>query len=194
MSLIQYNTIQYNTIQYNTIQYNTIQYNTIQYNTIQYNTIDLRKERLLQSRVSFLGFPTPEQGDKFKTLVAHTLLIKAEFSTRVNRIESGRATIDLFPQCFSSSYKNSISTCKSSSQVLHQNFRAQTAALLSGLCPPPPPVLMEHLAFVQSGITNVIPKNQLLSPEPVSIFTEIRNSYSFLSSDHWSHCKKLCDG
>ena len=29
-------------------------------------------------RVSFLGFPTPEQGDKFKTPVAHTRLIKGE--------------------------------------------------------------------------------------------------------------------
>ena len=48
-------------------------------NTIQYNAIDLRKEQYLQSRVSFLGFPTPEQGDKFKTLVAHTRLIKVEF-------------------------------------------------------------------------------------------------------------------
>ena len=50
-----------------------------QYNTIQYNTIDLRKEQYLQSRVSFLGFPTPEQGDKFKTSVAHSRLIKVEF-------------------------------------------------------------------------------------------------------------------
>ena len=31
-----------------------------------------------QNRVSFLGLPTLEQGDKFKTLVAHTRLIKVE--------------------------------------------------------------------------------------------------------------------
>ena len=71
------NTIQYNTIQYNTIQYNTIQYNTIQYNTIQYNTIQY-KEVTPEQGILF-GFPTPEQGDKFKKPVAHTRLIKVKF-------------------------------------------------------------------------------------------------------------------
>ena len=76
---IQYNTIQYNTIKYNTIQYNTIQYNTIQYNTIQYNTIQYNRVVTPEQGILF-GFShcTPEQGDKFKTPVAHTCLIKVE--------------------------------------------------------------------------------------------------------------------
>ena len=39
-----------------------------------------------------------------------------------NRFKSGWATIDLFPQCFSSSYKSSMLTFKSSSQVSHEGF------------------------------------------------------------------------
>ena len=42
-----------------------------------------------------------------------------------------------FHNVFSSSYKNSMSTCKSSSQVPHQSFRAQTAALLTPAFGPP---------------------------------------------------------
>ena len=72
-------TIQYNTIQYNTIQYNTIQYNTIQYNTIQYITTRFKEEVVTPEQGILFGFPTPEQGDKFKTPVAHTHLIKVEF-------------------------------------------------------------------------------------------------------------------
>ena len=39
-----------------------------------------------------------------------------------SRFESGWATIDLLPQCFSSSYKNSLSAFKSSPQIPHQSF------------------------------------------------------------------------
>ena len=60
-----------------------------------------------------------------------------------SRFESGWATIDLFPQCFSSSYKNSMSTCKSSSQVPHQSFRVQTAALL--IWPSAPPAVVQRV-------------------------------------------------
>ena len=42
-----------------------------------------------------------------------------------------------FHNVFSSSYKNSMSTCKSSSQVPHQIFRAQTVALLTPAFGPP---------------------------------------------------------
>ena len=42
-----------------------------------------------------------------------------------SRFESSWTTTDLFPKCFSSSYKNSMSTFKSSSQVTHQSCRAQ---------------------------------------------------------------------
>ena len=57
------------------------------------------------------------------------------------RFESGWATIDLFPQCFYSSYKNSVSTFKSSSQVPHQSSRTNRGVAHPGLCPslPPPP-------------------------------------------------------
>ena len=44
-----------------------------------------------------------------------------------SRFESGWATIDLLPQCFSSSYKNSLLAFKSSSQIPHQSFHALTA-------------------------------------------------------------------
>ena len=54
----------------------------------------------------------------------------------------------LFPQCLSSSYKNSVLTFKSSSQLPHQSLPAQTAALLTpAFAPPPSPVetsLMEQ--------------------------------------------------
>ena len=43
----------------------------------------------------------------------------------------------IFPQCLSGSYKNSMSTCKSSSQVPHESFRAQTAVLLTPAFGPP---------------------------------------------------------
>ena len=55
---------------------NTIQYNTIQYNTIQYNRF--KEGAVTPEQGILLGFPTPEQGDKFKTPVAHTCLIKVE--------------------------------------------------------------------------------------------------------------------
>ena len=63
-------------MQYNTIQYNTIQYNTIQYNTIQYKRF--KEGAVTPEQGILLGFPNPEQGDKFKTPVAHTRLIKVE--------------------------------------------------------------------------------------------------------------------
>ena len=55
-----------------------------------------------------------------------------------SRSESGWATIDLFPQYFSSSYKTYLSTFKSNFQVLHQRFRAQTSALLTAAFAPLP--------------------------------------------------------
>ena len=47
-------------------------------NTIQHNTM----HSLFQNRVYFLGFSTPEQDGKVKTLVAHTHLIKVESPPR----------------------------------------------------------------------------------------------------------------
>ena len=52
--------------------------------------------------------------------------------------ESGWTTIDLLPQSFSSSHKNSLTAFKFSSQILHQSFCAQTASLLIPPSPPSP--------------------------------------------------------
>ena len=48
---------------------------------MQYNTIKSDNSRA--GYLSFLGFPTPEQGDKFKMPVTHTHLIKVEFPPRI---------------------------------------------------------------------------------------------------------------
>ena len=54
-----------------------------------------------------------------------------------SRFESGWANIDLLPQCFSSSCRNSLLAFKSSSQILHQSFHAQTVLLLTPSFGPP---------------------------------------------------------
>ena len=63
--------------------------------------------------------------------------IRALIDLRVAGSNPAGQLLILFPQCFSSSYKNSMSTCKSSSQVPHQSFRAQTAVLLTPAFGPP---------------------------------------------------------
>ena len=57
---------------YDTIRYDTIRYDTIRYDTIRYDT-----GRVTPEQGILLGFPTLEQGDKFRMLVAHTHQIKA---------------------------------------------------------------------------------------------------------------------